>query len=187
MSCSCCSSSHSKEAYEPFIDPFDLAEHCHLDNYRTEFKNAMIGPDSDGWGESRLQSLPIELYQACLQHLDIATLTAMRCVSQFTRYTIDSLHQYKELYDHAPQALRACLATGVAPHIPLKQIHHSFINMECYYCKTSYVLLFTMSSLLLTPPVIHPNPHSDPTSPSTTAAERACSACATIPNSDLWN
>jgi hypothetical protein len=121
--------SKEKEKYDPFIDRDLLARRFPLDNGPKEFKNPLASP------ESRLQSLPAELYQACLQYLDIATLTTMRRVSQFTRRTIDSLHQYKELYKNAPQALRACLSTGVAPHIPLLRLHNSLTSMECYYCK----------------------------------------------------
>ena len=87
------------QEYDPFIDWDLLARRLPLDNGLKEFKNPMATP------ESQLQRLPVELYQGCLQYLDIATLTGMRRVSQFTRRTIDSLHQYKELYENAPQAL----------------------------------------------------------------------------------
>lgn len=97
----------------------------------------MIGPDSNDWKSCKVQSLPLELYQACLQYLDLATLTSTRRVSQYTRHAIDSLYQYQELYEHAPQALRACLSTGVAHHIPIPRLHHSLTTMECYYCKNS--------------------------------------------------
>jgi hypothetical protein len=123
--------------FEPFIDRFTLLTSCRLDNGPKPFKNPMVGPESNDWESSKIQSLPLELYQACLQYLDVASLTSMRRVSQYTRHAIDSLYQYQELYEHAPQALRACLSTGVAPHIPIRRLHHSLTSMECYYCKNS--------------------------------------------------
>lgn len=146
MSCSCCSEESRTKIFEPFIDRFALLSRCRLDNGPKRFKKLAMGPQDDAWKSSRLQSLPIELFQACLSYLDLATLTATRRVSQYTRHTIDSLYQYQELYEHAPQALRACLSTGVAPHIPLRRLHHALTSMECYYCKISSVFLPNSSS-----------------------------------------
>jgi hypothetical protein len=135
MSCSCCSGeTHKKETFEPFIDPAPLARSCPLDNGRKNFAKSMVGP-----GPSLMQALPVECYQACLQYLDLGTLTKMRRVSQYTRHAIDSLPSYRDIYEHAPQALRACLSTNVAPHIPLLRLHNSLTTMECFYCKESYV------------------------------------------------
>jgi hypothetical protein len=53
------------------------------------------------------------------------------------RNIIDSLPQYKELYEHVPHVLRACLAVGIADHIPLLRLHEALTTLECYYCKTS--------------------------------------------------
>lgn len=113
----------------------ELAKRLPLDNSRKNFTLTMIGPDGEGWNNCQLQALPTECFQTCLQFLDIASLTRMRSVSQFTRSMIDSMPQYRDLYEHAPQALRACLVTGVAAYIPLLRLHESLITMECYYCK----------------------------------------------------
>jgi hypothetical protein len=139
LSCSCCSADSKTNVFEPFIDRFALLTTCRLDNGPKAFKIPEIGPQSNDWKSCKLQALPVEIYQACLQYLDLATLTAMRRVSQYTRNAIDSLYQYKELYEHAPQALRACLSTGVAAHIPIQRLHHSLTSLECYYCKSSCV------------------------------------------------
>jgi hypothetical protein len=141
MPCACCNGrSHSQDTFDPFIDPTELATRLPLDNGGRIFALPFLGPDGEAWNSCRLQALPTECYQTCLQYLDIANLTKMRRVSQFTRSTIDSMPQYRDLYEHAPQALRACLSTGVASHIPLLRLHESLITMECYYCKISYVL-----------------------------------------------
>ena len=137
MSCSCCSHETKTKIFEPFIDRFTLLTNCRLDNGLKGFKTPMIGPESNDWKSCKIQSLPLEIYQACLQSLDLATLTSMRCVSQYTRHAIDFLYQYQELYEHAPQALRACLSTGIAHQFPIRRLHHSLTTMECYYCKNS--------------------------------------------------
>ncbi|KAH8646370.1 hypothetical protein BGZ60DRAFT_521575 [Tricladium varicosporioides] len=137
MSCSCClaQSVILDRPRQPYIDATVLAERCPLDNKRKSFSSPRLNPGSITWNESRLQSLPIELYQACLQHLDVQSLTNMRGVSQYTRFAIDGIYQYGEIYKHAPQALRACLSTEVACHIPLRRLHHALTSMECYFCK----------------------------------------------------
>lgn len=122
--------------FEPFIDTRRLDGYCHLDNLKVRFKKPMLLPETQ---DGRLQKLPIEVYHNCLRYLDIGTLTSMRTVSQYTRASINSLHAYKELYRFAPEALRAVLATGMAPHIPLLRLHHALTSMECYYCKHSFV------------------------------------------------
>jgi hypothetical protein len=141
MSCACCSHDANTEIDEPFLQPSSLRHGCHLDNGAKHFKNAMLSPQNDDWNKCDLQRLPIELYQACLQHLDVGTLTTMRRVSQYTRHAIDSLYQYEELFNNAPQVLRACLSTGIAPRIPLFRLHDALTNMECHYCLQSYFLL----------------------------------------------
>lgn len=97
----------------------------------------MVDSRSIDWKDCKLQALPTELYQNCLKYLDVGSLTTIRRVSQYTRCAIDSLHQYKVLYEHAKHALRACLRTGIAGHIPLLRLHYALTSMECYYCKTS--------------------------------------------------
>ena len=150
MSCSCCSPDTEERPFEPFINSFTLVVRCPLDNGPKRFRYPQGGLNVAERKNSKLQSLPIELYQNCLSYLDLATLTAMRRLSQYTRGAIDSLYQYQELYGHAPNALRACLCTGVALHIPLRRLHHALTSMECYYCKTSSVpsppLVFTTNN-----------------------------------------
>lgn len=183
MSCSCCSHDSKESIFEPFIDRFALSERCPLDTGRTKrFIRPQICTPMHEWNRSKLQSLPIELYQACLSYLDLATLTGMRRVSQYTRRAIDSLYWYQELHEHAPQALRACLSTGVAPHIPLRRLHHALTTLECYYCTISSVLpLTSQSPTNCGATATIPNLLSALTSPSTKADELASSASATTP------
>lgn len=135
-SCSCCVDLMARSD-KPFISSTTLTSHCPLDSCSRSFKLPGIEPHSAGWNQCGLQSLPVEIYHACLQHLDLATIISLRIVSQYTRECISSLRQYQELYEYAPQALRAVLATGVAANIPLLRLHHALTSMECYYCLTS--------------------------------------------------
>jgi hypothetical protein len=178
MSCSCCSAESKTNIIEPFIDRFALLTKCRLDNGAKHFRKPAIGPQSESWKSSKLQSLPTELYQACLSYLDIETLTAMRRVSQYTRYAIDSLYQYQELYEHAPQALRACLSTGAAPHIPVRRLHHALTSMECYYCKISSVPFCHPQHFTNSDSAMILNLPSAPTYPSMKAVEPVSSASA---------
>ncbi|KAH7311916.1 hypothetical protein BKA65DRAFT_157505 [Rhexocercosporidium sp. MPI-PUGE-AT-0058] len=146
MSCTCCDD--KAPTFEPFIDSYSLDRHCPLDNQKKRFKLAVGTPQCGSVLKSRLQDLPIELYHNCLQYLDIGTITTLRRVSQTTRSAIDSLFQYQELYEHAPNALRACLRTGIAPHIPLLRLHRALTTMECHFCKTSETPSIKFSSYL---------------------------------------
>ncbi|KAH7390314.1 hypothetical protein BKA64DRAFT_120413 [Cadophora sp. MPI-SDFR-AT-0126] len=146
MACSCCDPTTPR--FEPFIDPNSLQLFCPLDNEKRSFK-LTVGTDLKGnASKCRLQSLPVELYHNCLQYLDLGSITKIRAVSQTTRSAVNSLLQYKELYEHAPHVLRACLRTGIAPHLPLLRIHHALTTMECHYCRTSETPSFKFSSYL---------------------------------------
>lgn len=135
------------KGFEPFIVADNLERYCRLDNTKSRFKSPMVRPEEQ---ESSLQKLPTEVYHNVLQYLDVGTLTSMRSVSQYTRSSIDSLHPYKELYEFAPQVLRACLSTEMAPHIPLLRLHKALTILECHYCKQSYVTPLTSAKPLLT-------------------------------------
>ncbi|KAH6705339.1 hypothetical protein BKA61DRAFT_147882 [Leptodontidium sp. MPI-SDFR-AT-0119] len=146
MSCTCCDL--TTPSFEPFIDPYSLDLLCPLDNQKKTFKLTVGTPRSGSPRKSRLQDLPIELYHNCLQYLDVGSITTLRSISQTTRSAIDSLLQYKVLYEHASNALRACLRTGIAPHIPLIRLHRALTTMECHYCKTSETPSINFSSYL---------------------------------------
>jgi hypothetical protein len=134
--CPLCSGLDSRPD-RPFISSSTLAYHCPLDNPSRTFTFPAKGPGSVSWPLRGLQSLPLELYHACLQYLDVRTIVALRTVSQYTRHVVSSFHQYKELYEHAPHALRACLATGASISIPIWRLHHSLTSIQCYYCQAS--------------------------------------------------
>ncbi|PVH73384.1 hypothetical protein DL98DRAFT_519951 [Cadophora sp. DSE1049] len=146
MVCSCCDLTTPQ--FEPFIDPSSLQLLCPLDNEKRKFRLTVGTPRDGNAMQSTLQSLPIELYHNCLQYLDLQSITTIRRVSQTTRSAVNSLLQYKELYEHAPHALRACLRTGIAPHIPLLRLHNALTTMECHYCTTSDSSSFKFSSYL---------------------------------------
>ncbi|KAK0105437.1 hypothetical protein ONS95_004195 [Cadophora gregata] len=146
MVCSCCNLTAPR--FEPFIDPSSLQLLCPLDNEKKDFKLA-VGTSREGnTMQSMLEHLPIEIYHNCLQYLDLGSIITVRRLSQTTRSAVDSLLQYKELYEHAPNILRACLKTGIAPHIPLVRLHHALTTLECHYCKTSKTPSFKFSSYL---------------------------------------
>ncbi|KAG9242298.1 hypothetical protein BJ878DRAFT_482151 [Calycina marina] len=135
MPCACCHGrEHVSEAFDPFINQWSLYGKCKMDNHLSRFRMAMEAPISDGWEDSRLQSLPAECFQQCLSYLDLGSLMTMRRVSQFTRMTVSSIPEYREILENSPQILRACLVTRVANHIPFLRLHHALTNMECYYC-----------------------------------------------------
>lgn len=55
-------------------------------------------------------------------------------MSQYTRFSVDGVLQYQELYTFAPSAIRAALATKTAEKITLRGLYHALTNPECKVC-----------------------------------------------------
>ena len=69
-----------------------------------------------------LDRLPPEITAILLADMDLETLTKFRSVSKGARATVDSLFQYRNVMNHAPQILRAALVLGSAKVFTLNDL-----------------------------------------------------------------
>ncbi len=126
---------------ESVIDLKELQRGCPLDQTSTASSTGSPGPH---WKDTvafrplghfgRLEALPLETLQAILEHLDLQTLTDLRCVSRRAMLVVDSLPLYKEIYSHAPDVLRAMLSTHSARHFDLWLVSRELRAEYCYLC-----------------------------------------------------
>lgn len=82
----------------------------------------------------QLDLLPLEIIQTILRLLDLHTLTLMQSLNRRSKFLIDSLPQHRELVTHAPNALRAILSTGLAPHFSIQHLSRALRAQECFQC-----------------------------------------------------
>ncbi|KAM3069587.1 hypothetical protein ACMFMG_005688 [Clarireedia jacksonii] len=136
MSCSCCFPAEVEEK-EIFLPPSLLARRCHLDHFlRTRF--AMSPNSSSSPTGSSLLNLPLECFHNIIQYLDITSLMTVRRTSQDCRAAVDRLLPWKDLVQHAPQALRAVIALEIATTTLLLQLHTALTTASCFYCDDEF-------------------------------------------------
>ena len=82
----------------------------------------------------QLDLLPLEVIQSVLQQLDLYTLTLMQSINHRSKLLVDSLPQHREIVTHAPNALRAILSTGLAPHFTIHQLSTALRAQDCLGC-----------------------------------------------------
>ena len=82
----------------------------------------------------QLDLLPLEILQTILQLLDLYTLTLMQSINRRSKLLVDSLPQHREIITHAPNALRAILSTGVAPHFTIRHLSGALRAQKCCEC-----------------------------------------------------
>lgn len=138
MSCSCCFPDEVEEK-DIFLSPSLLARRCRLDHcLGIRFA---ISPNSGfSPAQSPLLNLPVECFHSILQYLDINSLVTVRRTSQDCRAAVDRLLPWKDIVQHAPQALRAVLALEIGASTLLLQLHTALTTAGCSYCDDEYAL-----------------------------------------------
>lgn len=82
----------------------------------------------------QLDLLPLEILQNILQLLDLHTLTLMQSINHRSKLLVDSLPQHREVITHAPNALRAIIGTGLAPHFTIGHLSRALRAQDCSEC-----------------------------------------------------
>lgn len=118
-----------------FIDADLLEERCPLDNGRHENQNGSAETgSSSNLNIGSLQCLPPEIIDLIFDHLDLQSLTDIRRVSWHARALIDRLPSYSFIARHAPEAIRAMLATQMAAHFTAPDILDAICQEVCSAC-----------------------------------------------------
>ena len=86
----------------------------------------------------RLDVLPLETLQNTLSYLDLSSLTCLRSISRRLRALVDSLHHYRAVVTHAPNALRALLSTHAAPFFTASDLYQALRAQDCFWCGDNF-------------------------------------------------
>lgn len=108
------------------LDENGLAACCPLDNGHF--------PKTAQCNLGMLDTLPLELLQFTLVRVDLETLTGFRRVNQRARDVVDSIHEYGIIIIHAPNVLRALIATETASYTTCKRLYDKLRSPQCDGC-----------------------------------------------------
>ena len=118
-----------QDIYDLFMNLKTLEQNCPLAQPSIEGSNtASLYP------LGQLDVLPLEIIQNILQLLDLQTLALTQSVNQRSKLLVDSLPQHREIVTYAPNALRAMLSTGLAPHFTINHLYRALRAQECIEC-----------------------------------------------------
>ncbi|KAL7938666.1 hypothetical protein V8C35DRAFT_84860 [Trichoderma chlorosporum] len=118
------------------LDDARLESRCPLDNGRHHGESKhLVG---------KLDLLPLELITKILLTLDIPSLTAFRQINRRAMSLVDSLRQYRAIFDHCPNVLRAIVSID-AKHFDCTTLFDTLSTTKCATCDNfgCYLYLIT--------------------------------------------
>ncbi|KAG8426320.1 hypothetical protein J3459_008234 [Metarhizium acridum] len=118
------------------LDDARLETRCPLDNGRHH--------GQPKYPAGRLDLLPTELIANVLLALDLPSLTAFRRVNRRAMSLVDSLHQYRMIFEHCPDILRAIVSID-AKHFDCTDLFETLCTTKCATCDRfgGYLYLIT--------------------------------------------
>ncbi|KAB8300136.1 hypothetical protein EYC80_000366 [Monilinia laxa] len=122
------------EEYQPFISTIQLARKCPLDGKTNKYFTYSMLDANNVDNPGPLVKIPREVFERILKNLDIKSLSIVRRCSQYCREAVTSILEWQEISQHAPEALRAILSTGIGANILLIRLYHALTNPECEFC-----------------------------------------------------
>ena len=125
------------------IDTDYLEHDCPLDQTSLKTPSASQMRDSIA-SLGRFDKLPVETTQNILSNLDLSTLTSLRSINRRMNLLVDSLFPYKEVFTHAPNALRALLSTGAARYFTAIDLQNALRDQKCFLCSRFGALLYLL-------------------------------------------
>ena len=122
------------------LSDLDLERTCPLDNSRI-----YAAPKHD---LGQLDLLPLEILQATLVQVDLRTLTGLRRVNRRARQVISSIPDYRNIVNHSPTTLRACLSIETAKFTTPEGLWNILTTATCSCGRLgSYISLLTFQRL----------------------------------------
>lgn len=115
------------------IDTDNLLRYCPMDQVSSKTPSASLMRDATA-SLGRFDKLPVETTQNILSNLDLSTLTSLRSTSKRLNLLVDSLFPYKEIFTHAPNALRALLSTGATRYFTAIDLQTALRSQNCFWC-----------------------------------------------------
>ncbi|WPG97946.1 Hypothetical protein R9X50_00072900 [Acrodontium crateriforme] len=118
------------------LDDAQLATRCPLDNGRHQHQPRHSA--------GRVDLLSLELIAEILLELDLPTVTAFRSVNRRAMQLVDSIHEYRKLWEHCPNILRAIISID-ARHFTCRTLYKTLSATRCDTCDRfgAYLYLIT--------------------------------------------
>lgn len=123
---------------DAIINVDDLKKNCPLDNSRVPALGDSRIPASLG----KLEVLPLELVHEVILALDLQSLTVFRAVNSTARALVSSNPAYRNIVTHAPDVIRAYIATTLASSFNIAQLFDALCAQSCAQCNDFGGFLF---------------------------------------------
>lgn len=137
-------SSYSRgDVFDRTIDTDDLQRYCPTDQVSLKTPSASCMRDATA-SLGRFDKLPVETTQNILSNLNLSTLTSLRSTSKRMNLLVGSLFPYKEVFTHAPNALRALLSTGATRYFTAVDLQNALRSQECFLCERFGAFLYLL-------------------------------------------
>ena len=131
------------DIYDRTIDTEHLQHDCPLD--QTSSKSPLASDMRDATASlGRFDKLPVETIHTIFTSLDLYTLTLLRSTSKRMNLIVDSVLPYKEVFTHAPNALRALLSTGTARYFTAIDLQNALRAQKCLLCNHFGTFLYLL-------------------------------------------
>ncbi|CUS12802.1 unnamed protein product, partial [Tuber aestivum] len=88
--------------------------------------------------------LPLEIINEILLFLDICSLLAFRRVNTVALAAINALPEYRAIITHAPDVVRAYLATNLSSHANIGELFQALTSKLCSYCNSFGAFIFLL-------------------------------------------
>lgn len=108
----------------------DLRKNLPLDNERV----LTVSDTRISASLGKLDTLPLELVHEVILALDLQSLTNFRAVSTTARALVNSNPAYRNIITHAPDAIRAYIATSLASSFNTAQLFDTLCAQSCGLC-----------------------------------------------------
>lgn len=116
----------------------DLKRNIPLDNSRV----STVSDTHISASLGKLDTLPLELVHEVILALDLQSLTNFRAVSSTARALVNSNPAYRNVAAHAPDAVRAYIATSLASSFNIAQLLETLCSQFCALCNDFGGFLF---------------------------------------------
>ncbi|PWW75029.1 hypothetical protein C7212DRAFT_33098, partial [Tuber magnatum] len=132
--------------HDAVLSPAKLRRNCPLDHDRTA-----VAPPASSSTRPFLPSLgdlsaclPLEIINEILLFLDICSLLTFRRVNTTALATINTLPEYRAVITHAPDVIRAYLATNLSSHVNIGELFRTLTGKLCSYCNSFGAFIFLL-------------------------------------------
>jgi hypothetical protein len=119
-----------------------------------QVRSSIFKPFGDGSdaGLGSLDLLPVEILSSICLMLDVSAGFNFSQVNRRSRAVVASISEYRQIGDHALQALCALLRTDIGHHVAITALHKVLLTRDCQSCGyfAGYLFLPTLTRCCFT-------------------------------------